>query len=179
MILSCLSTLTHTHTNIYARVRLRSADDAMFPDGAFQNLDGPGSYLEMGVAQEPHYPPQRQNLVSNDLMVEKSWLKGALANADKEGGQSIFSVVAAALEKHRVATGLEDLRLEVKTLRQKNMNLRMQLEEMEKMMDANIEDRERTILQRRDQILELKREKEDVSECASRSRETSPSWSCI
>jgi hypothetical protein len=71
-------------------------------------------------------------------------------------------VVAAALEKHRVATGLEELRLEVRTLRQKNMNMKMQLEEMEKMMDANIEDRERVISQRKEQIIVLKKEKEDL-----------------
>ena len=71
-------------------------------------------------------------------------------------------MVAAALEKHRVATGLEELRLEVRTLRQKNMNMKMQLEEMEKMMDANIEDRERVISQRKEQIIVLKKEKEDL-----------------
>ena len=38
----------------------------------------------------------------------------------------------------------------------------MQLEEMEKMMDANIEDRERVISQRNGQIMDLKREKEEL-----------------
>ena len=42
------------------------------------------------------------------------------------------------------------------------MNLKMQLEEMEKMMDANIEDRERVISQRNGQIMDLKREKEEL-----------------
>ena len=126
-----------------------SADhDSDFPNDAFSNLDNPhDSYLEMSPLDEPAYQKQNGNHVSQDLMVDKSWLKSALNGAEKEG-QNIFTVVAAALEKHRVATGLEELRHEVKTLRQKNMNLKMQLEEMEKMMDANIEDRERVISQR-------------------------------
>ncbi|GMH79768.1 hypothetical protein TrST_g5363 [Triparma strigata] len=142
---------------------LGSADhDSDFPNDAFSNLDNPhDSYLEMSPLDEPAYQKQNGNHVSQDLMVDKSWLKSALNGAEKEG-QNIFTVVAAALEKHRVATGLEDLRHEVKTLRQKNMNLKMQLEEMEKMMDANIEDRERVISQRNGQIADLKREKEDL-----------------
>lgn len=38
----------------------------------------------------------------------------------------------------------------------------MQLEEMEKMMDANIEDRERVIKQRNDQLALVKKEKDDL-----------------
>ena len=75
---------------------------------------------------------------------------------------NIFELVAAALEKQRVATGLMELRTEVKTLRQKNINLRMQLDEMEKMMDANIEDRERVIQARNEQVGSLRRGKEEV-----------------
>ncbi|GMH80190.1 hypothetical protein TL16_g08439 [Triparma laevis f. inornata] len=132
-----------------------------FPDDAFSNLDNPhDTYLEMSPL-DSYTQRQQENHVSKDLMVDKSWLKSALGGAEKEG-QNIFTVVAAALEKHRVAMGLEELRHEVKTLRQKNMNLKMQLEEMEKMMDANIEDRERVISQRNGQIVDLKREKEEL-----------------
>jgi len=83
----------------------------------------------------------------------------AFTNAAKNS-ENIFEVVNAALEQHRVTMGLEELRGEVKTLRQKNMNLKMQLEEMEKMMDANIEDRERVIQQRNEQIKEIKKDKD-------------------
>lgn len=102
--------------------------------------------------------------------MDEGWLKQAFGDADGKP-ENIFDVVSAALEKHRVATGLEELKLEVRTLRQKNVNMKMQLEEMEKMMDANIEDRERVISQRKEQINVLKREKEDFESLLNNEKE--------
>jgi hypothetical protein len=120
---------------------------------AFNNLnDVSGSYLEMssvgnnnavvGVRGEDDFSNKVDRTIDSILT--------ATLSGPKTG--NIFELVAAALEKQRVATGLLELRNEVKSLRIKNSNLRMQLEEMEKMMDANIEDRERVISQRNEQI---------------------------
>ncbi len=77
-------------------------------------------------------------------------------NQAESQGENIFTVVAAALEKKRVEVGLNALRDEANSLRSKNAVLRAQVDELEKMMDANIEDRERVIMQRNEQILALK-----------------------
>lgn len=98
------------------------------------------------------------------------WLRAALGNAEANG-ENIFTVVAAALEKKRVEVGIVQLRDEVNGLRSKNAALRAQVDDLEKMMDANIEDRERVIMQRNEQIAGLKAAKAELeAELAAKGR---------
>ena len=113
-------------------------------------------YLDMAPPSDS-FARKVEDEANNDSLLTK-----AFTNAAKNS-ENIFEVVSAALEKHRVTTGLEELRNEVRTLRMKNSNLKMQLEEMEKMMDANIEDRERVIDQRNEQIKDMKKKIESLT----------------
>ena len=113
-------------------------------------------YLDMAPPSDS-FARKVEDEANNDSLLTK-----AFTNAAKNS-ENIFEVVSAALEKHRVTTGLEELRNEVRTLRMKNSNLKMQLEEMEKMMYANIEDRERVIDQRNEQIKDMKKKIESLT----------------
>ncbi len=88
-------------------------------------LNGRSSYLEMSAMGDDGFRDGRKSSlhlhrpkqVDPTAGVSDTWLKSKLNNVDKNA-ENMFDVVAAALEKHRVATGLEELRLEVSETRQ-------------------------------------------------------------